>query len=521
MPVHRKFSRNPCPIHRRPVTLPSVKTRIPVALTTAAVLTLALSTPASAAGAVLAPGVTVQTTVTGQGTGHNTWTVTTLVPGDTSQDPDAPPTALGSREHAETLVTALRSKGFAARAEQVDWPAFADTPRGALGWRVRVGSFADRAQATATASAMTAGGFTTTVEWTGQDGPEAQGPQRVRVAVVDPRSFHGKVVASHGESVSGRRTTSALAAGALLGTNGGFFVIDPRDGIPGEPAGIGVYQGRLQSEATAGRPALLLGDGDRASIGVPRTVITVGDREVNGVNRKPGLIRNCGEPGDVPTDRPRHDTTCTHPDELVLFTPQLGTTTPAGDGVEAVLDAHDVVTAVRPAGGEVPAGGHTVQGIGAAVTWLTGHARPGAKLRVDTRILDGHRTIHPAGVVNGGPWLVRDGRVTVNAAADGVVHPGDPSFVYGWGVKRNPRTMVGLDRHGRLLIVTADGRQPGFAEGLSLLEGAKLMAKLGAVTAINLDGGGSTAMAINGKLVSSPSDATGERPVGDALLVVQ
>ncbi|MFJ9787496.1 phosphodiester glycosidase family protein [Amycolatopsis sp. NPDC101161] len=498
-----------------------MKTRMPLALTLSAALTLALSSPAQAHGEdVLAPGLTVSTTVTGDGTGHNSWTVTAQVPGGSSPDPDAPASVLGSREHAETLVTSLHDKGFAARAEEVDWPAFADTPRGALGWRVRVGSFADRAQAAATASALTANGFSGAVEWTGQDGPEAQGPQRVRVAVVDPRRFRGDVVASHGESVAGRRTTSALAAaaGALVGTNGGFFVIDPRDGIPGEPAGIGVYQGLLQSEATTGRPALLLGD--RPSIGVPRTALTVGGREVNGVNRKPGLIRNCGEPGDVPTDRPLHDTTCTHADELVLFTPQLGTPTPAGDGVEAVLDAHDVVTAVRPAGGAVPAGGHTVQGIGAAATWLTGNARPGTRLPVSTRVFEGFRPVHPAGVVNGGPWLVRDGRIAVDAASDGIVHPGDPSFVYGWGVKRNPRTMVGLDRQGRLLIVTADGRQPGFAEGLSLIEGAKLMARLGAVAAINLDGGGSTAMAIDGKLVSSPSDATGERPVGDALLVL-
>jgi exopolysaccharide biosynthesis protein len=161
-----------------------------------------------------------------------------------------------------------------------------------------------------------------------------------------------------------------------------------------------------------------------------------------------------------------------------------------------------------------------VQGIGAAATWLSDHARPGTRLPVGTGIFEAGRPAHPTGVVNGGPWLVRDGRISVNAAADGIVHPGDPSFVYGWGVKRNPRTMVGLDRQGRLLIVTADGRQPGFAEGMSLIEGARLMARLGAVTAINLDGGGSTAMAIEGKLVSSPSDATGERPVGDALLVL-
>ncbi|MEU7788025.1 phosphodiester glycosidase family protein [Amycolatopsis sp. NPDC049159] len=499
-----------------------MKTKLPAALFLSAALTAALSTPATAAtgGRELAPGVTVYTTFTGEGTGHNTWTITAQVPGGSSPDPDAPPSALGTREHADALVTSLRAKGFDARAERVDWPAFADTPRGPLGWRVRVGSFTDRAQAAATASAMSANGFGGGVEWTGQDGPEAGGPQRVRVAVVDPKRFTGRVAASHGESVAGRRTTSALsaAAGALVGANGGFFVIDPRDGIPGEPAGAGVYQGLLQSEATTGRPALLLGE--RPSIGVPRTAVTVGGHPVNGVNRKPGVIRNCGEPGDVPTDRPLHDTTCTHPDELVLFTPQLGTPTPAGDGVEAVLDARDVVTALRPPGGDVPAAGHTVQGTGAAATWLTAHARPGTRLRVDTRIFaDGH-PVHPAGVVNGGPWLVRNGRVSVNAAADGIVHPGDPSFVYGWGVKRNPRTMVGLDRRGRLLIVTADGRQPGYSEGLSLVEGAELLKRLGAVEAINLDGGGSTAMAIDGKLVSSPSDATGERPVGDAVVVL-
>src|SRR5205814_5873923 len=121
-----------------------------------------------------------------------------------------------------------------------------------------------------------------------------------------------------------------------------------RDGIPGEPAGIGVYDGRLQSETTTGRPALVLGD--RPSIGTLRTLVTVGGREINGVNRKPGIIRNCGEPGDLPTDRPQQDLTCTHTDELVLFTTELGAPTPAGDGTEAVLDHHDDVTRLRPRG---------------------------------------------------------------------------------------------------------------------------------------------------------------------------
>ncbi|GAA3433237.1 phosphodiester glycosidase family protein [Kutzneria kofuensis] len=301
--------------------------------------------------------------------------------------------------------------------------------------------------------------------------------------------------------------------------NGGFFVIDPKDGFPGEAAGLGVYDGQLQSEATNGRVELVLGQ--RPSIASLRTAVTVNGVTVNGINRKPGVIRNCGEPGDLPTAEPLHDSTCTNADELVLFTPQLGAATPTGDGVEAVLDAHDTVTALQPRGGDVPANGHVLQGIGTGAAWLTAHARPGTKLRIDSRVVDQHgRTVHAQGVVNGGPWLVRDGRVSVDAVADGISHPGDPSYLYGWAVKRNPRTMVGIDRSGRLVVVTVDGRQPGYSEGFSLLEGAHLLAGLGAVTAMNLDGGGSTAMAVNGKLVTSPSDATGERAVGDALLVL-
>ena len=65
-----------------------------------------------------------------------------------------------------------------------------------------------------------------------------------------------------------------------------------------------------------------------------------------------------------------------------------------------------------------------------------------------------------------------------------------------------------------------DGRQAGLSEGFSVAEGAAVMRALGAVSAINLDGGGSTAMSVNGALVSSPSDATGERSVGDAVVIL-
>ena len=70
----------------------------------------------------------------------------------------------------------------------------------------------------------------------------------------------------------------------------------------------------------------------------------------------------------------------------------------------------------------------------------------------------------------------------------------------------------------KLLLVAVDGRQPGYSVGMTLEELAHFFLKLGAVDAMNLDGGGSTTMVIGGEVVNSPSDGR-ERPVGSALLV--
>ena len=66
---------------------------------------------------------------------------------------------------------------------------------------------------------------------------------------------------------------------------------------------------------------------------------------------------------------------------------------------------------------------------------------------------------------------------------------------------------------------SVDGCQPGYSVGLTDAEGATLMRGPGARDAINLDGGGSVTM-VGGKVVNSPSDHEGERPVADSLEVV-
>jgi len=84
---------------------------------------------------------------------------------------------------------------------------------------------------------------------------------------------------------------------------------------------------------------------------------------------------------------------------------------------------------------------------------------------------------------------------------------------------RHPRTAVGVRPDGVIVLVTVDGRQPLHSVGMSIAELTALMIELGCAEAINLDGGGSTTMVIRDKIVNRPSDAAGERPVSDALLV--
>ena len=82
---------------------------------------------------------------------------------------------------------------------------------------------------------------------------------------------------------------------------------------------------------------------------------------------------------------------------------------------------------------------------------------------------------------------------------------------------RNPRTAVGYTKDNHLIMLTADGRE-GASIGLTLMELANLMKELGCVNAMNLDGGGSTVMYVNGKVVNKPA-VQGGIPLSHTLMV--
>ena len=99
-----------------------------------------------------------------------------------------------------------------------------------------------------------------------------------------------------------------------------------------------------------------------------------------------------------------------------------------------MLDAFARVTALRsPRGGLIPPGGSVLSGTGDAADWLRAHARIGARVRVRT--------------------VVRSERA----------------------LRRNPPTMAGVARDGRLLLVAVDGRAPGYSAGLNFEEEAAVV----------------------------------------------
>ncbi len=107
-------------------------------------------------------------------------------------------------------------------------------------------------------------------------------------------------------------------------------------------------------------------------------------------------------------------------------------------------------------------------------------------------------------------------------------HSLSPSEWYEDHATLHPRTALGLDKERRkLIIIVIDGRQPGYSEGASFQELANLMLKAGAHTAMNMDGGGSTTLVMQGEdgsaeILNSPIDNRipgRERPVANHLAV--
>ena len=129
----------------------------------------------------------------------------------------------------------------------------------------------------------------------------------------------------------------------------------------------------------------------------------------------------------------------------------------------------------------------------------------------DLNTLDEWRWWTVQTAIGGGPVLVQHGKPFITNKEEQTFANAD--------IDKHPRTAMGYTKKKKLIILVIQGRFPGVAEGATLKEEAEILAALGCVEALNLDGGGSSCMLINGKETIKPSDKEGQRAVPAVFII--
>lgn len=114
--------------------------------------------------------------------------------------------------------------------------------------------------------------------------------------------------------------------------------------------------------------------------------------------------------------------------------------------------------------------------------------------------------------IGGGPNLLKQGEIFITN--------NDEKMFAGKAINdKHPRTAMGYTKDGKLIILAVEGRFPGKAEGATLPQEAQMLKEIGCWEALNLDGGGSSCLLVNGKPTIKPSDKEGQRAVPAVFII--
>lgn len=343
-------------------------------------------------------------------------------------------------------------------------------------------------------SVEVAAGVRSTFRW------EVAGPFAVRVLEVDLAACGVSLrTIKAGDRFEGRETTSALAARLALqqprvvygAVNADFF------NAAGAIVGAQVMDGEVVRAATS-RPIVGVTRQNGVFFGADvfsGTVRVKGNRtvEIGRVNERPDTLRL------TLYNRFSGVASLADADAVEVVTRTIRAAAGVGDTVRAVVTRVDTSAAGVP----LPTDGYVLAGKGRGATFLRANVETGDTISWVLRFSGAPPLV--AEMVAGDPQLLRAGRSL------------EP---FAWVVQRDPRTAIGLTADRRLLLVTVDGRQPGYSVGMTLPELTALLVRLGATEALNVDGGGSTTMVVGGRVINRPSDAAGERTVANAIAVL-
>ena len=188
---------------------------------------------------------------------------------------------------------------------------------------------------------------------------------------------------------------------------------------------------------------------------------------------------------------------------VLAYTPEWGQYAPPSpkEGMQLVIAEDGKILKASANRQEIPENGYVL--VGPTSKLSTFYGKKKVKVEINTNPDWGNVT-H---IISGGPYLVKNGERFIDTKEQKLLAIGG----------RNPRTAIGYTADNKLILVAVDGRENS-SIGLTLNELSALMKELGCTNAMNLDGGGSTVMYVNGRIVNKPQ-AQGGIALSNALTV--
>lgn len=307
-------------------------------------------------------------------------------------------------------------------------------------------------------------------------------PVRINVVEVDmklAKEFELTPALSSDSTLKSRRTITTIAKNnnAIVALNGTYF--KPQTGVP---LGTLMINQKMYTGPIYDRVAMGIFDNgfDIARIQLDATIKGSGKTiKVNNINQ-PRMLS-------------------TH---VLVYTPEWGKYSPAAPKYGVGLQVIDnKITKASANAVEIPENGYVISGPKSILYSLL------EKKDVELSIKTNPNWEGVKHIISGGPYLVKNGEVFVDMTAQKLQAIGG----------RNPRSAIGYTKENNFIFVAVDGRE-GSSIGMTLMELANFMQSIGCVGAINLDGGGSTVMYVNGKVVNNPQQ-TGGIPLSNAIIL--
>ena len=294
-------------------------------------------------------------------------------------------------------------------------------------------------------------------------------PVRINIVEIDLKlaeDFELKpALSSTSNNLRSRRTITTIAknTNSIVAVNGTYF--KPQTGVP---LGTLMIDGKVYTGPVYDRVAMGIFDNGFDMARVQFDSVLEGSK--NSVK-----VDNINQPRMLST-------------HVIAYSNDWGKTSPSSPkyGFQIALKDNKVVGASYSSLA-IPEGGYVIVGPAKLLRPLAFEKKVKLKIGISP---DWKNVKH---IISGGPYLVKDSKVFVDMTAQKLGSVGG----------KNPRTAIGYTKDNEMIMVTVDGRE-GSSVGMTLTQLAGFMKSLGCINAMNLDGGGSTVMFVNGRVVNKP-----------------